>query len=292
MACRFATPCWYDGQAMTRQPRALRRPRTQITLMPRDHELLRAIARLRLARTSSLVQLCFQGIRRDTAARRLRRLFDGGFLDVRSPSLASESLYSLGTVGRQWLQSQSEAAGAAIPRGGIEHHLAIVETWVALATMQLPTAMLQAARADWELRAELVGTHSPIVPDLFALLDRPWGVDALAVEVDLATEPLKVLRAKLEVYRRLHDSPEGLFGSPRFILAIATTGRGRLASIRDLMVAEWRGAGCAWLLGEGPVEALGRLVGHGAGALTASPHSKGMSNDATACAAGRGGGLA
>lgn len=274
---------------MKRQPRAQRRLGTRVTLMARDHELLRALARLRLARTSAIVQLCFQGVRRETAARRLRRLYDARVLDVRSPNPASEGLYSLGPAGWQVLREQGEKVVAAIPRGGLTHHLAIVETWVALATMLPLATTLQFARADWELRAECAGARLPIVPDIFAVLESPEGAVALAVEVDLGTEPLKVLRAKLAIYRQLYGSAAGLFGWPQFVLAVVTSGRGRLASMRELLAAEWLGPGYAWLLEDGPAGELSRLVGPGLRPLTVSPSSKGRESAATSCAASPGG---
>lgn len=169
--------------------------------MPRDQDLLRALARLRVARTSAVVQLCLGGIRRDTAARRLRRLFDAGFLAVRTAAATQESLYMLGPKGRQFVTGEGEAE-PGVPLGSLEHHLAIVDTWVSVATLELPGVGLQLARADWELRTEFGGGLA-IIPDLFVVLDTPPGPVALAIEVDLGTEPLKVLRAKVENYAGL-----------------------------------------------------------------------------------------
>ena len=65
-----------------RQPRAQRRKGTEVCLTERDHDLLQALARFRAARTSDLIRLCFGNVRKDTAAARLRRLFDSGYLAV------------------------------------------------------------------------------------------------------------------------------------------------------------------------------------------------------------------
>lgn len=264
---------------MNRQPRGLRRLGEEAVLMPRDQELLSALARLRVARTSALVRLCLGGIRRDTAARRLRRLFDAGFLAVRSSEATQESLYVLGPKGRQFVRGEGEAE-PSVPRGSLEHHLAIVETWVSLATLELPGVALQLARADWELRTEF-GGGLPIVPDLFAVLDVPAGPVALAVEVDLGTEPLKVLRGKLAMYSQLALSRQGLFGWPQFGLCIALRGAGRIPFLRDLLAGSWSGQSFLWCLEDGPTEEISRVAATAAAPLTDSPCGKGRGHSAS-----------
>lgn len=258
---------------MKRQSRKERRFGEVVVLTTRDGELLRALARLRVARTSALTRLCFNGVRRDTAARRLRRLFDAGYLGLRTADATQESLYMLGPKGRQYVRALGEVE-TPVPRGSLDHHLAIVETWVALATLDLPGVALQLARADWELRAEFPGAL-PIVPDLFAVLDCPDGAVALAVEVDLGTEPLKVLRAKLENYSRLAAGPEGLFGWKEFGVCVALSGKGRVAFVRELLATDWGGQSFLWCLESGPLEELSRFMDIEPTPLAASPCGKG-----------------
>ena len=252
--------------------------------MPRDQELLRALARLRVAGTSALVRLCFGDVRRDTAARRLRRLFDAGYLGVRTTDdPTAESLYVLGPEGRQLIREESEIE-TSVPRGGLDHHLAIVETWVALATLASPGVALQLARADWELRAQFPGSL-PIVPDLFVVLDLSSGSLALALEVDLGTEPLKVLRAKLEYYRRLGAGPNGLLGWRGFAVGVVLRGPGRVPFIRDLLAENWSGPSCLWCLGNDPAYEIARLVTSFSTPLAVSPYGKGRGEVANSCGA-------
>jgi Replication-relaxation len=179
----------------------------------------------------------------------------------------------LGPKGCGFVRGEGEA-GPRVPRGSLDHHLSIVETWVSLATLELPGVGLQLARADWELRTEFGGAL-PIVPDLFAVLDAPAGPVALAVEVDLGTESLKVLRAKLATYAWLTLSREGLFGWPEFAVCIALRQRGRIPFMRELLADSWSERSFLWCLEDGPEEGLSRLAVVGTAPLTDSPCSKG-----------------
>ncbi len=117
---------------MSRQPRDRRRSGVRVRLSERDQVVLDALARFRLARTSDLVCFAFPNTRRDTVACRLRRLFDAGFLDVRSGDRSEENRYVLGPAGRAWVQAHGGQPLRA-PRGGVAHHLSIVRAWVDLA---------------------------------------------------------------------------------------------------------------------------------------------------------------
>src|SRR6266446_4652892 len=95
---------------MKRQPRDQRRRGIEVRLTPRDESLVRAVARFRIADTGSLIRVAFEGIRRDTGIRRLRLLYDSGWLDLRVPGRDIESLYFLGPRGRRWIESKGGAA--------------------------------------------------------------------------------------------------------------------------------------------------------------------------------------
>lgn len=263
-----------------RQARDQRQPGTSAVLTARDKELLLGLARLRIGPTSALAKLFFGDVRRDTAAKRIRRLFDSGHLSVRVEGIAEESLYMLGPKGRAFVRAEG-GEDMSVPRGSLEHHLGVVETWVALATLGMPGVDLQLTRADWELRSQFVGAL-PIVPDLFVVLGHRSGSVAMAIEVDLGTEPLKVLRAKLETYRRIALSGEGLFGWPEFGIGVALRGRGRVTYIRELLADCWQRTCLVWCLEEGPKDELTRLVSGPETPLTSSPGSKGMGGAASA----------
>jgi len=257
-----------------RQPRGDRRTLGRLRLQARDEELLRALARLRVARTSDLATLCFPGVRRDTTQRRLRVLFDAAYLDVSSRDQASENLYSLGSRGRAFVKEVGEA-GLPIPRGGLAHHLGIVGTWVALASSGHPGLHLELSRPDWELRAEFAARGLAVIPDLFAVLRLGSVTKTLAVEVDLGTEPVRVLRSKMRAYERLQRGAQGLFGSRRFVVAVVLGDDRRREAVEQLVRRDWDGEWAIWTLTEGPASAIGSLFGLPGDPLATSPCGKG-----------------
>lgn len=202
---------------MIRQSRVRRRKGVRVTLTGRDREVLLSLGRFRLARTSQLYRYAFAGIRRDTAAARLRRLFDSRHVSVVRSGPLAENLYRLGPLGRQALQAEGVRLGAA-PRGAIEHHLGIVESWTRFATE--PEVELARCLPDWELREELGLGELAIIPDLFALIRLQDQLVPLAVEVDCGTENASVLRSKAERYAALWGRSPGLFGWQRFALVV------------------------------------------------------------------------
>jgi hypothetical protein len=269
---------------MKRQPREQRRRGIAVKLQPRDVEMLRALARLRIAPTRDIAALCFPSVRRDTVAARLRVLFDAGLLDVSAPDRTAENLYSLGPRGRALLAKAGEEL-LPVPRGGLAHHLGIVRTWVALASASVSGIHLELARPDWELRAEFGDRGLAVVPDLFAVLSVGELQLALAVEVDLATEPVHLLRVKVRAYEELRAVPGGLFGWRQFGLVLALGDGRRRGTVRQLLDREWVGWSLMWTLADGPNEELRRLSDALAHPLAASPYGKGRERAPSADAA-------
>lgn len=259
---------------MKRQQREDRRRGVEVRLQPRDVELLHALARLRIARTDDLAGFCFAGVRRDTVAERLRKLFDAGYLNVSAPERSVPNLYSLGPRGRKLVAESGEEV-SPVPRGSLEHHLGIVRTWVGLSSCPVRDVSLELARPDWEIRAEFGDRGLPLVPDLFAVLAFSGTNVALAVEVDLGTEPLHVLLAKVRAYAELSASSSGLFGWRRFALAMVLGDARRQADIDALLRAEWAGCCFVWTLEEGCSTAIGQLALALKAPLTGTPYSKG-----------------
>lgn len=288
-ALRYLRPCHPESHPVTefvpRQARDRRRKGVAVQLGERDLELLRALARFRIASTSDVMNLCFRGIRRDTASVRLRRLFDAGYLDVTAHDRYSENQYSLGPAGRAVILGEGGLVGR-VPRGSAAHHLAIVAAWVALANHDQPGVRLELVRADWELREEFADQGLELFPDLFAIFGIADGHRAVAVEVDLGTEPLCVLRSKFARYDATRRGPNGLFGWTAFSLLVfaPTATTARRDSIAGLLLDGSCGAVCG-----SPSDirsALRGLLAGGEPPLTAPPCGKGtvitVSDDASA----------
>lgn len=260
-----------------RQLRHRRRQGVAVRLTERDEAVLHALARFRLARTSDLVTYAFAGVRRDTAAVRLRRLFDGRFLSILPPAQGKENVYRLGPAGKVYLGEQGVTAGR-VPRGGLEHHLAIVETWVAVAGVD--NLELERALPDWELREQFSATELHVVPDLFVLVRADGHRFAVAVEVDRGTESLSVLNRKLENYRTLWGQPVGLFGYEQFGIALVCHAPSRRAQLTAALKKAWVVPHALWACSEDPSAALCKLFDDLRRPLAGSPYGKGMGTEA------------
>jgi len=272
-----------------RQPRCLRRSGVTIKLTDRDEVLLKMLRRFRVARSSDLSAIVFRGIRRDTAAQRLRRLFDAGYLDVRVGDRAEENMYSLGPIGRRWNEDRGRPCGR-VPRDR-EHHLAIVRTWVALAVAMhdVPGWNLELFRPEWEL-AKGRKHHLPVVPDAMVQLrcdSRGSGSGRIRIclEVDRGTESRRTLAAKISTYEHTRSDGDGLFGWIDYGLAfvLATSGRRHRAAVSELLERHWNGWWLVWDQETGPREALSDLPLAPEQPLSDSPYGKGSPKSVNGC---------
>lgn len=227
-----------------RRPRDMRNPGIRVVLGTRDEALLRALGRFRAARSTDLTRLFFAGTSRERGSQRLRRLFDGQFLDLRVGRLSEENVYSLGPRGRRWAEEHGIPAGR-IPAGGLEHHLAIVGCWSRLAAALAASSDLRLLRfqADWEVRREF-GPSLPVIPDaLIKVAVGKAGQLRLALEVDLGTESLKAIREKLAGYAELRAAAAELLDWPDFMLVVVASAgcERRHQNLAETARAEWPG---------------------------------------------------
>ena len=237
---------------MSRQSRERRHRGVHVRLTERDALLMEALNRFRLARTSELASVAFVDAGPKTAALRLRRLFDAGYLDVTCGDRSDENVYSLGPRGRRWIEAQGSPVGP-VPRGGWTHHLAIVRTWARIANAlgRIDGMSLQLARADWELREEVGVNGLRVVPDLFLQVRFAPNSGSvceavLAVEVDLGTESPTILKRKVEAYDELLSSDHGLFGHRYVVLLIALENSDRIESVTRLLGGMHHGPSVLW----------------------------------------------
>ena len=255
-----------------RQLRHRRRSGVAVELTDRDLSVLDGLHRFRLARTSDLVTYAFAGVRRDTAAVRLRRLFDAKYLAILPPRQGSESVYRLGPAGNARLSEEGAKPGR-VPRGGLEHHLAIVETWVAVAGLE--GIKIERALPDWELREQFSTAELVVVPDLFLLLRVGEHQHAVAVEVDRGTESTAVLNRKLDAYRTLWAQSPGLFGYQRFGVALVCHAPTRRAQLIPALKKAWVVPHVMWVAPESPNLALHKLFDELGPPLGATPYPEG-----------------
>lgn len=273
---------------MSRQSRNRRDRTRRIEMTERDERVLLALARFRLARTSDLRRAVFPGRHKDTAGERLRKLFDVGLLDVRPGDRSEESVYALGVKGREWLRGKGHEV-RRIPRGDARHHLAVVGVWTGVleALRGVTEAHIARAVPDWELR-ELTPSGLDLVPDLLLHLEVARGTSPpsplrIAVEVDLGSESVGVLRSKVEKYESARLAPEGLLGWRDFRLCLFApgAGSGRLDSIRSVIGEAWGGGHDLWALQSQIAGTILTLTGELDAPRTESPYGTGIS--AVAC---------
>jgi hypothetical protein len=220
--------------------RSQRRVGIKVVLGARDQALLRSLGRMRAARSGDLLALFFQGVRKDTGMSRLRRLLDGGFLDVRVGGLSEQNVYSLGPLGRDWADDQG-LEHALPPQGDPSHHLALVHAWAGLANALHRQESLRLIRfsPDWELRRELAGSLASVIPDARIeiegrALGTPRRRTSLALEVDLGQERRGELQRKLSAYES--DAGWGPSGG-RLVVLLVGAGPRRRESVEKLMGA-------------------------------------------------------
>jgi len=260
------------NEPIHRQPRHRRRKGVVVQLTERDEKVLHALVRFRLARTSDLIRYGFNQVRRDTAATRIRRLFDSGHLAVLPPERGAENVYRIGPLGKRHLAESGIEIGR-VPRGRPEHHLSIVETWIAISALE--DIALERCLPDWELRGEFSVSELHVVPDLFMLARVGSDLYPIAVEVDCGTESQAVLYRKLETYRSLWGKAPGLFGWERFGIAVACYATFRRAALGSALKKAWVVPHVLWVAPESPSSALHKLFEEMNTPLNASPCRKG-----------------
>jgi hypothetical protein len=251
--------------------RAKRTSRTRgvsVVLGTRDHGLLRAVGRFRLATSADLHRLFFAGRHRDVVAARLRKLYDAGFLETHMLDRAAPNIYSLGPVAKAWLRAQGGTVHG-LPRPPWQHHLGVISLWsrVAAATHQLGCVRLARFVPEFEVREQGVGVGSGVVPDalleLGVVRDGRSETVRMLVELDRGNEALTVVRQKLRALAvvRAEGSLLPEWTTFDLVVALDEAGARREAKVRALVAEEWSGPWHVWMDSTDLVAELGRLGG-------------------------------
>ncbi len=234
--------------------------KTQVRLTMRDEQVLRACARFRAIRTRDLHRLLFD-TRRDTMLHRLARLRTAGLLTATRQSSTEELVWHLGSAGRAWVRGRGIEAGRCPRASALGHHLALVGVWTSLAVgcHDRPDVRLISCQPDWEYRVRSGTAATLVVPDLFARIETPAGIHTLAVEIDRrASEPLSVIRGKVERYRVVLCQPAGLLDAARLTLlfVLVESGPGRTRAIEGILDEQWFGSSAVGSEGPNVVETV------------------------------------
>lgn len=228
-----------------KKPRAARRTsKAPLVLTERDLELLTLTGLCRYVSTNQLGREFFPTL--DRARRRLRALFDAGYLGV---ALASSTLPNLISLTRKGLAMVSETQpelssrlgfAGTIRLQGVRHHLGVVDMRLyaaAIGTLR-GSPLVRWSNGGSERLKELGLTAHRLVPDGVAEFRAPQSRVAVAIEVDLGTEALPVLARKWTKYRRVAGD-----GALDALWVYVDAGAARLATIVEQLsvhdLADW-----------------------------------------------------
>lgn len=212
----------------------------------RDWAIMREVNRVRVASGDQLERLCFASVmaghsRTATRSRALNRLVRWRVLVPVGRRVgggqrgSTTQAYALDSVGQRLLAGDQLAAGVRVRvrRPGAPGERSLRHL---LAVAELCAELVEQARA-WRLErpgfAAEPAAHWPdgqggrLKPDCYAVLARPGARDHWWIEVDLATESLPTVRAKLQAYlefqRRGERGPEEI--TPWVLVATSTERR-------------------------------------------------------------------
>ena len=262
-AVRGVLPSAKDRQRASRRERVRGR---DARLCDRDLDILLALAKMRLLRTSDLTRLFFSA--KGTCQKRLRKLYDAGLVRAVVTDLASENRYAATRLGYDLLQEALE--GTALPPfrpaprvdGRNVTHLDLLNGYrIALALGAGERGVeLRTFVPEWELRAK---DHlATLVPDAIFSIASP-GSDVLhsALEVDTGTEASNVVLRKLSKYRERHALRQPIFGfTVEALVLLAKTERRARALAKQVIQSGGTASGPILLLGtEGTVMTCGGL---------------------------------
>jgi predicted transcriptional regulator len=206
-----------------RRSRTERLRQSHLVLTDRDQEIIRTVYRFRFLTSNQLTRMFFSS--KSKADRRLRELFDHGYLDrIDRPTMSgkAELIYALWKKGAELL-----CAEQGIPRANLnwkpsrnnirperlQHELDIVSFHLAMDRSVNATPGV--SWLFWQNRQEIIGQKSwelsnvgqskngklKLIPDSFFGLQTPKGKTIFFLEVDQGTEAPRVFREKLLAYQ-------------------------------------------------------------------------------------------
>jgi len=211
-----------------------------VVLTARDKKIIFTVGRFTLASTRHLTLLFFE--KKNTANKRLRALFNGGYLRAHLLlGSTSPTIYTLAPTGQRLLVGQLgvDRSLIRVPKtldvADLHHRLAIVDVRVAfiLATRERSDLRLVRFLTGSEVIAEMKDTGADLVPDALVLVERSSAREVYACEVDLATEPIAIWKKKIDIYSRLILADTSLLGDRAWRVLVAAPGPGRLRSIAN-----------------------------------------------------------
>jgi hypothetical protein len=209
-----------------------------MVLQPRDRELLRELAHLRVIdREDARTLAGFQS--RTRANARLLALVRAGLLMKRAAGTirgGHKFLYALSIRGAKLLGTRYRApiwnpntTLAWSPT--LEHQLAVNRLYIGL-RHGAPTAAVSLTR--WSTFDQPIAPTVRLIPDAYIEITTPTTVKAIFLEVDRGTETRRIWNRKVDAYLTLATSGHfaEIFQRPQFRVAVLAPTPRRLASLR------------------------------------------------------------
>lgn len=239
--------------------RASRRERVRgrgTRLCRRDVDILLALAKMRLLRTTALTRLFFSA--KGTCQKRMRKLFDAGLVRAVVSGVADENRFALTKLGHTLLAETALEAPLATyrPAPRVDHrsvqHLDLLNEFRIAVALSVAEAGLElrAFVPDWELRAQ--DTQAALVPDALVALARPESdrQTVLALEVDTGSMTPGIVAKKVVRYRERRALGQKVFGAvPHAVVLLVRTERRARSVARQIVATSGEGAAPIVLLG-------------------------------------------
>ncbi len=231
-----------EAHERLRTSRRMRAKGRDAKLRDRDVDILHALAKMRLLKTSDITRLFFRAT--GTAQKRLRKLYDTGLVKAVVTDLASENRYALTPVGHalleQALPEGSVPAYRPAPRidGRSVAHLDLLNRYRIAVAMAATAAGVELVRftPEWELRA--AEPKADLIPDAVAVLRSIGRQLPMAIEIDVGTESPRTVARKIERYASLALRRFPVFGLPSPKVIVVTTTPRRARSLARSMAVD------------------------------------------------------
>jgi len=223
-------------------------------LVDRDIDILLALLKMRLLRTTDISSLYFSAV--GTCQKRLRKLFDAGLVRSIVTDLAQENRYGLTPLGHRLLEEAlpDGAVPAYRPAPRVDSrgaaHLDLMNQYRIALARAAPEHGVKLVRftPEWELRS--AEPLAKLIPDAAVVLAVDRRRIEVALEIDIGTESPSVVAKKVMRYQaaRLQDRRVCGVRFPVVLIIARTPGRARSLA-RALLPINARGV----LLGAAPL---------------------------------------
>ena len=209
--------------AKTRTARNEPKP-ISIRLMERDLWILEGLMKMRVLQTRQLAKLYFGGSCA-AANKRLRKLFDAGFIRSWLRNLSEDNLYTVTRLGIRTLQEQGECVitdtAPSVLDGQLDQVLAMNRLRIAMAEqLEQLGGSLTWWLSDWDLRLH---HRERIIPDALFEISLNETAHVVSLEVDNNTRSLKRFVAKMRGYATAREQHKALYGHTEYIVLVVGT---------------------------------------------------------------------